>query len=87
MIEHPALIAEILSASTSDYDRGSKRAAYLELPALREYLMVDPDTRGVELYRRNPDDTWLLIDFTARDSIRLESIDASVSGATLFEGL
>ena len=86
-IEHPTLLAEILSASTADYDRGTKRAAYLELPSLQEYVLIDPDLRSAELYRRNPDGTWLLIDCTPSGGLRLDSIDLTLPFATLFDGL
>lgn len=86
-IEHPVVLAEVLSESTADYDRGTKRTAYLRLPSLREYLLVDPDAREAELYRRNPDGTWLLIDCSAQGEIRLESVDATLSFAVLFECL
>ena len=86
-IEHPVLIAEILSPSTADYDRGTKLTAYLKLPSLKEYVLIDPDARGAELYRRNPDGTWLLMDCTMHGELRLESVDLSVPVAMLFEGL
>jgi Uma2 family endonuclease len=86
-IEHPVLLAEILSASTADYDRGTKLTAYLKLPSLKEYVLVDPDARSVELYRRNPDDTWLLIDCSVRGQLQLESLDFTLPLPALFEGL
>ena len=86
-IEHPSLLAEILSASTADYDRGTKLTAYLKLPSLQEYALIDPNLRSAELYRRNPDGTWLLIDCSPRGELRLESIDLTLTFATLFDGL
>jgi Uma2 family endonuclease len=86
-IERPVVLVEILSESTADFDRGTKCAACLKLPSLQEYLLVDPDARGAELYRRNADATWLLIDCAPRQEVRLESVDLTVSFATLFDGL
>jgi Uma2 family endonuclease len=86
-IEHPILLAEILSGSTADYDRGTKLTAYLKLASLKEYVLIDPETRGVELYRRNPDGTWLLMDCTTGGELRLESLDLTLPLATLFDGL
>ena len=86
-IEHPVVLAEILSDSIADYDRGTKLTAYLKLASLKEYVLIDPEARGVELYRRNPDGTWLLMDCSARGEVRLESIDLTLALATLFEGL
>jgi Uma2 family endonuclease len=86
-IEHPVLLVEVLSDSTADYDRGTKLTAYLKLPSLKEYVLIDPDARMVQVYRRNPDDTWLLIDCTARGELRLDSVDLSLPLGVLFEGL
>ena len=86
-IEHSSLLSEILSASTADYDRGTKLTAYLKLPSLQEYALIDPNLRSAELYRRNPDGTWLLIDCSPRGELRLESIDLTLTFATLFDGL
>ena len=47
----PALVAEILSPSTSRRDRGIKRALY-ERVGVREYWIVDPDRKGVQVLRR-----------------------------------
>jgi Uma2 family endonuclease len=48
-IEHPVLLAEILPDSTADYDRGTKLTAYLKLPSLKEYVLIDPETRGAAI--------------------------------------
>lgn len=42
-------IIEVLSESTADTDRREKRAAYLALPSLRGYAVVDPDQRTIEV--------------------------------------
>ena len=56
----PILIVEILSPSTEAFDRGKKFAAYRRIPSLSEYLLVDPDSSRVELYRRNAENQWVL---------------------------
>jgi Uma2 family endonuclease len=44
----PDLVVEILSPSTSRYDRGYKRALYSR-HGVREYWLVDPDNETVEV--------------------------------------
>ena len=41
---------EVLSESTQACDHGLKFAAYRELDSLQEYVLVDPDTRRVEVF-------------------------------------
>ena len=48
---HPCLLVEVLSPSTERIDRREKLFAYQTIPSLREYLLVDPDRRCVEVYR------------------------------------
>ena len=47
----PCLIVEVLSPSTERIDRREKLFAYQTIPSLREYLLIDPDQRCVEIYR------------------------------------
>ena len=45
----PDLVAEILSASTADRDRGIKRKLY-QRQGVAQYWMVDPDPESVEVW-------------------------------------
>ena len=47
----PCLVVEVLSPSTERIDRREKLFAYQTIPSLREYLLVDPERRCVEIYR------------------------------------
>ena len=56
---NPLVIIEVLSPSTEVYDRGEKFLAYQTIPSLREYALVSQSPRRMEIYRRQPDDTWV----------------------------
>lgn len=83
----PTFIAEVLSPSTQAYDRGLKFTLYRQLPSLREYLLVDPDTREVQLFRRGADGLFTLHDLTGVAQVSFTSIGCGMSAADLFEGL
>jgi Uma2 family endonuclease len=51
----PALVVEVLSPSTADTDRREKAVAYLSVPALDIYALVDSDRRCIEVARRQED--------------------------------
>jgi Uma2 family endonuclease len=51
-LTRPCFIVEVLSPSTASIDRREKRASYMMLESLREYVIVDEDQMRVELYRR-----------------------------------
>ncbi len=50
--DRPAVLAEVLSDSTRRLDEGEKRDAYLTIPSLKAYLLIDPDRPRVLVYRR-----------------------------------
>jgi len=52
-LSHAITVGEVLSDSTAAYDRGDKFADYRKLPNLREYAMVDIESRWIECSRLN----------------------------------
>ena len=81
----PVLIIEVLSPSTEAFDRGGKFAAYRTLPSLSEYLLIDPDSGRLELYRRNTENQWVLHAPEGDTPLELSSIELSLDRATVFE--
>ncbi|WP_027994709.1 Uma2 family endonuclease [Simplicispira psychrophila] len=82
----PTLVAEVLSPSTSAYDRGAKFAAYRKLPSLREYLLIDPERTSVDLFRRNEEGRWVLFPHEAGgDMLELASVGLRLPLAQLYE--
>ena len=57
-LRNPALIVEVLSESTADYDRGEKFRHYRRLPSLRHYVLIEQDRMRVEHYRRREGVVW-----------------------------
>jgi Uma2 family endonuclease len=83
----PTVIVEVLSPSTQAYDRGLKFTLYRGLPSLREYALVDPDTREVQLFRRGDDGLFTLHDLTDAPQVQFTSIDCTVAAEDLFDGI
>ncbi|NRF65559.1 Uma2 family endonuclease [Aquincola sp. S2] len=83
----PILIIEVLSPSTQEYDRSRKFAIYRRLPSLREYGLIDPDTRRVEVFRLGDDGLWNLLDMSEQGEFELASIDCRIARADLFKGM
>src|ERR1039457_3906931 len=85
-LTNPALLVEILSPSTEDYDRGKKAKLYRAIPSLQELLFIAQDSYEVELYRRQADGSWLLIEAKGLESaITLTSIGYTLSLRELYE--
>jgi Uma2 family endonuclease len=62
-VTDPALVAEVLSRSTGDYDRGSKLELYKEMPSLRYVLLVAQDRKLADVYRRTQSG-WEVVRYT-----------------------
>lgn len=75
--EYPVIIIEVLSQSTYQKDRTTKRFAYLNLPSLLEYVLVEQDFVDIEVLRKNDD--WKSKHYFLGDNVYFESIDLSVS--------
>lgn len=63
---NPALIVEVLSPSTENYDRGGKFVSYRSIPSLREYLVVSQDRVLVEQWLLT-EGHWTLTEYRNRD--------------------
>lgn len=83
----PIVVVEVLSPTTQAYDRGLKFSLYRRIAALREYVLVDPDTRRVEAFRRGADGLWVLHDMSEAPALELPAIDVVVPLVEVFDGL
>jgi Uma2 family endonuclease len=87
-LTNPALLVEILSPSTEDYDRGKKAKLYRAIASLRELLFIAQDSYEVELYRRQADGTWSLMEAAGLESaITLTSIGYTLPLRELYENV
>jgi Uma2 family endonuclease len=73
----PKLIIEVLSQSTSRFDRGEKLTNYKRIPSVEEIVYIEQDWPEIYIVRRS--DRWKKHIYTQFDSlIHLESIDLTL---------
>lgn len=53
--DHPQVIVEVLSASTRRIDEFEKKDAYLTIPSLSAYVLVEQESASVVVFRRQGD--------------------------------
>jgi Uma2 family endonuclease len=53
--DDPAMLVEVLSRSTRRIDEGEKKDAYLMIPSLQVYVLIEQDTAAVVVFRRTRD--------------------------------
>ncbi|MDB9421878.1 Uma2 family endonuclease [Microcystis aeruginosa] len=87
-ILNPCLIIEVLSPSTSGYDRGDKFRYYRSIPQLNQYLLVSQGEILIESYSQTSENNWLLQEYTpARGILSLDSLGISLNLADIYEGI
>jgi Uma2 family endonuclease len=86
-VEGPAVIIEILSPSTKNYDRGEKFRLYRDIPSLREYIMVDSENLYIEAFSVNENGLWELKEYKkTNDILEIKTVAISVALAEIYEG-
>jgi Uma2 family endonuclease len=82
---NPTLIIEVLSKSTSRFDRGEKFEHYRAIESFVEYLLIAQDKVYIEHYIRQPDMSWLMrIYRNQTDAIHLPSIHCDLTLSTIY---
>lgn len=82
----PSLLAEVMSPSTVSTDRRGKLPAYQGIPELQDYLIVSPDERLVERYRRDAE-SWWVHEYRDDGVIRLPYSGLELTLDDIYEGL
>ncbi len=58
---NPSVLVEVLSESTANRDRGDKLEAYMGVPSLQEYWILEQDTPRAILYSRTAEGWGVLV--------------------------
>jgi len=88
-VTNPILIVEVLSKSTSDYDRGDKFYLYRQLSSLKEYVLIEQDRYVVDVhYKSENSDLWRITRYEGKDqTLQLQSIGIEISMKDLYDDL
>ncbi|TLV00939.1 Uma2 family endonuclease [Dyadobacter luticola] len=85
-ILNPVSIFEVLSPSTSGYDRGEKFHMYRSVPSLKEYVLINSMSVGAEVWKKNGEDLWYLFSeaYNLEGSIEIPGIGLSLEMADIY---
>src|SRR3954471_8078166 len=83
-VTNPAVIIEVLSRSTEEYDTGDKFEHYKTLPSLRQYVLVSHRERSLEVWTRDEDEGWRRA-VVREDAVAELVIDARLDVRALYE--
>lgn len=83
-IKHaPSVVIEVLSRSTRRTDITTKKMAYLNLPSLQEYVLIEQDKCEVVVFRRS--ENWASTYYVIGDVLTLDSIGVSISVEEIYQ--
>ena len=86
-ILNPTVIIEVLSRSTRNYDHGGKFKLYRDIPALKEFILVDSESIGIEAFRINDSGHWELEECKeAADGLFIRSVQLLIPVTEIYEG-
>jgi Uma2 family endonuclease len=87
-ILNPAVIIEILSPSTRNYDRGEKFMLYRDIPTLKEYILIDSEHAHIEAFRLNAAHRWELEEYNSpEDQLHIKAINEVIAVAEVYDGV
>jgi phenylacetic acid degradation protein len=84
---NPAVIVEILSSGTEQYDRGKKFDLYKGLESLREYILVDSRSVLVEQFSKYAKGSWKLRKYEQLADTIIFGMGAKVEMAVIYENV
>jgi Uma2 family endonuclease len=87
VVTNPAVVIEILSESTAEFDRGEKFVRYRNWnPTLTDYISVSQDKPFVEHFVRQLDGSWMLKEYRGFDAaFTIDSINCSLRFSEVYD--
>lgn len=73
----PVILVEVISRSTRKTDVQTKRLEYMNIPSLKEFVLIEQDFVSVVVFRRNDD--WRPVYYFLGDEVTFESIELTLS--------
>lgn len=84
---NPSVIIEVLSPSIKNYDRGDKFKLYRDIPTLKEYVLIDSEAIGIEVFRMNKNEHWELEEYKSIDeTLEIQTVQLSIPLSEIYEG-
>jgi Uma2 family endonuclease len=79
-LRNPTVIIEILSPSTSDFDRCGKRIFYMAMPSVQAYILIEQSAPSVEIFIRRSELEWTFRQLSGLDAtLEISSLSVPVT--------
>jgi Uma2 family endonuclease len=81
---NPALVIEVLSDSTGNYDKRGKFHKYQSIPSFQEYVLIEQDTPIIDILTKT-EDGWLVKTYIGlEEEVYFKSIDATFKMSDIY---
>ena len=85
-ITNPLILVEVLSASTRNYDKDEKFAAYRTLPTFQEYILIDQYNIQIEHYYKTDQKHWIFMEYNnSNETLVFNSISFEITVADIYD--
>jgi Uma2 family endonuclease len=86
-LTNASVILEILSPSTKGSDKRRKFFFYMQIPSLKEYIMIDPTIKHIIATRKQPDGSWKFEELhNETEKLLIESIQLFLPVSEIYNG-
>lgn len=87
-VKNPAVIFEILSPATEEYDIGRKSFYYMQIESLQQYITVSSTDRHIQSGIRQPDGAWKFQEIThLTESLHINPILFNLQMKDIYDGV
>lgn len=87
-ITNPSVIFEMMSPSTEQYDRGAKFFYYMQMPSLKEYILISSTSYFSQTAVKQLDGSWKFLEVTGvESSLPLRTIDHMIPFQEIYENV
>ena len=78
-VTNPSIIVEVLSNSTSNYDKGEKFDFYRSIPEFREYILIEQSRYYLAQYTKTSENQWLFTEYNGENNIlKLATVEVEI---------
>ncbi len=87
-ITNAVVIIEVLSDSTTSYDRVGKFRKYKKIPTFKEYVLVNQKQALIETFVKHENDLWIVNHFDGLDTIlKIQSLNIEIPLVKIYKDL
>ena len=87
-LTNPSVLIEVMSPSTEQYDRGTKFFYYMQIPSLKEYVLVSSVNQFAQSATKQADGSWKFKEINGKAGILLlQTIGHQISFDEIYENV